>query len=533
MNALMALQLRILWRGIPAFLRVAWGFLIFFGIAVVSKGRITGDSMSGLLGGSMVVAFIGVVAAIGTGESMSWFAPLRPSERTWARFAFLGVTGVAASAIILAVFPATSSRLPSPWPVVAANLWACWVGGGLLVLFLGDLVHSQHPLIQTICVIAVLAPAFGLSVYHLGHECPWQFVLAEAGVVALLVGITRMVNVDEEMRENEFITKALRQPGAKSEEAVAVPAESSCRNLDRIPALAPVFLRSMTAFRPTWALTTVWMVCAAVPLLVVHALFGLVCLPVALQSMLNYWRPFQTVPLSRPKVFVLLTAPVLALWVTVVAVQSVSCWAFADASLLKTGHDGLEWRLPAAKRSRDSDLSSEFRRGPLPRDPARLAALMSEAYRAAYGLDISAMEILALPVPADADIPAWLRLVERHWSPAVSRRMLEWRLLLGTALLAIGMLSMISLLPGRCPAWLRYFFLTGGVLLPMMALVFLSLETNPISNYSPYPFRSLYLAIYDRPGMLTAALAVASVALYFRHLRVFGTSEIAEQRVRI
>ena len=136
-------------------------------------------------------------------------------------------------------------------------------------------------------------------------------------------------------------------------------------------------------------------------------------------------------------------------------------------------------------------------------------------------------------MPADADIPAWLRLVERQWAPAVTRRMLQWRLLLGTAMLAIGMLSMISPLPGRSPAWVRFFLLTGGLLLPMMALVVQSLETNAISNYSPQPLRSLYLAIYDRPGALTAALAVASAALYLRHLRVFGTSEIAEQRVRI
>ena len=158
---------------------------------------------------------------------------------------------------------------------------------------------------------------------------------------------------------------------------------------------------------------------------------------------------------------------------------------------------------------------------------------MSEAYRVSYGLEVSPGQILRAPTPPDVvDTAGWLRTVERRYEPVVSRRVFEWRLLAGTALLAMALLSMIQLLPGRIPRWIRGPLVTGNFVLPMVILLLLSLESNVIANYMFAPLRPLYVAIFDRPGTLTFALAVLSVALYLRHLRVFRTSEIVEPAAR-
>jgi hypothetical protein len=159
---------------------------------------------------------------------------------------------------------------------------------------------------------------------------------------------------------------------------------------------------------------------------------------------------------------------------------------------------------------------------------------MSEAYRACYGLDISAAQIRAVPVPPDVtDTSGWLRTVEEHLEGAVRRRVLEWRVLMGVAVLAMSLLSVLGHLPGRWPNSIRWALLAVALMIPMGIFVLLSVETNVICNHLPAFLRPAYRAIYDQPRMLTVGFAVAAAALYLRHLRVFRTSEILEPQVRI
>jgi hypothetical protein len=260
---------------------------------------------------------------------------------------------------------------------------------------------------------------------------------------------------------------------------------------------------------------------------------GLFALTMAFQGAFQFWRPFAAAPLARSKTFVLLTTPILALWAVTVMAHGVSSWAFTRSELIRSDPDGLRFDLPFARRTRDAELSTELRRGVLPQDPERLAFLMSEAYRASYGLKITAGQILAVPTPADVvDTAGWLRTVEKHFEPAISRRVVEWRLLAGMALLAMGLLTLLGPLPGRIPRWIRGTLVIGNFVLPLVILLLLSLETNVIANHLLAPMRPLYRAIFDRPGTLTFALAVLSAALYLRHLRVFRTSEVVDPTAR-
>jgi hypothetical protein len=477
---------------------------------------------------------IGLAAAISSGESMSWFTPLPGRVRTWARVTVLALTGLPLTATILAALAAADARVPVPWAQLAANLWCCWVGGGLLLLFLGDLIQSEIPFVQILSILFGVAPGVGLAAYHIAQKCPWETVPAEAAAVAVLVGLTLITKANEEVREHEYFPRSWRQPGGRIEEVAAVPAISSRRKLDRTPSMATLLRAGLSGSRPTSIMVAFWFLCSLLPISVAYAMLGLIVLPIAFQSALNYWRPFQTVPLSRPKVFVLLTAPILALWILMVAVQCLSSWAFESTRLLRVHSDGLQWDLPAAKRSRNAELPPEFRKRELPRDPERLAVLMSDAYRAAYGLDIPVAQILAIPAPEGAvDNGPWLRAVDHHFERAVSRRLVEWRLLLGTAMLALGLFSIIDYLPGRWTTKIRWVVVSLGLMVPMIIFVILSVESNGIANHLPDLLRPAYQAIYDRPGTLTAALAAVSVALYLRHLRVFRTSEILEPHVRI
>lgn len=531
MGALLALQFRLMWRGTSTFLRMFVGFFIVSVVMALAKDKADRDAVSGLIAGPLGFLAIGISAAISSCESMAWFTPIPRSARTWARLAILALTGIPVTAMILAL--ATSVRLSVPAAQLAANIWLCWIGGGLLLLFLDDLIQARHPATQILCLALGVAPGIAMTCYHIAERCPWEVILAEQGVIAVLVALTRIVNVDTEQTRLSVFPKTWRPGEAKPEAPEAAASPSTSRKLERVPSIAPILLRGLSDSRAIVTLFIFWILTSAVPLVTPYAMFGLVILPISFQAALNCWRPFQSVPLSRSKVFVLITAPILVAWALIVVVHGLSSWAFAPTELVRTEPDGLHWTLPAAKRSPNADLSGKFRRGPLPRDPERLAVLMSEAYRAAYGLEISPAQILAVPVPADiVDNDAWLQRVQKHFEGAVSRRILEWRLLMGLALLAMGLLSLIGPLPGRFPSWIRWIILSGGILVPMVVLVLLSLETNLISSYLPALLRPAYLAVYDRPRTLAAVFAVISVALYLRHIRVFRTSEIVDPVAR-
>jgi len=534
MGALIAIQFRLMWKGTPAFLRVGWGFLLVAAFVAVRERRVDNEALAVSILWPLGMLLIGLASAVTAGESLTWFTPIPRAERTWARLTVLTLTGIVTTAAILAVPAIAHIRIALPWPQLAAHLWLCWIGGGLLLLFLGDLIQSDVPAVQIFSILLGAVPGVGLSSYHLTEKCPWEVLLAEAGGVAVLVVLTRIVNVGEEVREHHYLPKAWRQPGRPfSEQAAAVAAESTTRKLDRRPSLASLLGAGLTASRPTVTLVTLWALGSLLPVAVMHAMLGLMVLPFTFQAALNYWRPFQTVPLSRPKAFVLLTAPILAVWILLVALHCLSSSLFLNTRLTVDASDGPRWQLPAAKRNPDVELSSELRRRHVSGDPGRLAELMSEAYRACYGLDISAAQIRAVPIPSDVtDTSGRLRIVEQHFESAVSRRVLEWRVLMGVAMLAMGLLSVLGHLPGRWPHSIRWGLLGVMLTVPMGIFVLLSAETNVICNYLPAILRPAYRAIYDQPWTLTVGFAVAAAALYLRHLRVFRSSEIVESPVR-
>lgn len=529
MAALLALQCRMMWRGTPTFLRVVWAFLLVIAVFAIRGGRPNDELLATMVMGPMAFLLFGVVAAITGSETLTWYAPLSPAVRTWARLSALALTGTVFTGILLSI-AASGIRLHAPAPLLAAHLWFCWIGGGLLVLFVGDLVRSAPPILQIILFILSVIPGIAMVGYHLTEGCPWGVLLAEQATVALLTALTRVTNIREELPALDMTAWRRREP--ESPEAAPVPPPSSNRRLERSPSIA-LLGRAGLGSRPALAIAVLWLLTSALPFAASHVMVGMLALPLAFQAALQFWRPFASVPLSRPKVFVLLTAPILAVWVLVVAVQVLSSWALLRTDLVQSDPDWLHLRLPPLKRTRDADLSRELRLGALPKDPERLASLMSEAYRVSYGLEISPEMILAVPTPAGVgDATGWLRAVESRFEPAVSRRVVEWRLLAGTAVLALSLLSMITLIPGRIPGWIRWSVVTATFLLPMGTLVLLSLEFNVFANRLGGPLRALYQAVFDRPMALTVAFAAVSAALYLRHFRAFRTSEIVDAPTR-
>jgi hypothetical protein len=523
MAALLALHFRMMWRGMPAFLRVVWAFLLVAAVFAIRRGRPNDEILATMVMGPMAFLLFGVVEAIIRSETLTWYAPLSPAVRTWARLATLALTGMVFSGTLVGI-AASGIRLHTPAPLLAAHLWFSWIGGGLLVLFVGNLVRSAPPVLRLILFVLSVLPGMALVGYHLTEGCPWEVLLAEQAAVALLVALTRILHMQEELPAHGTLPEAWHRREPMSPEAAPVPAPFSKRRLERSPSIA-VLVRAGLGSRSVLSVVVLWLLTSALPFAASHVMVGLFALPLAFQAALQFWRPFAAVPLSRPKVFVLLTAPILAVWVVMVAVQVVSSWALVKTDLVQSDPDRLHLRLPPLIRNRDADLSRELRHGALPRDPERLASLMSEAYRVSYGLEISPGMILAVPTPTGVvDTAGWLRTVESRFEPLVSRRVLDWRLLAGTAILALSLLSMINLLPGRIPGWMRWSVVTGTFLLPMGTLVLLSLDVN-VSNHLGGPFRALYQAVFDRPGTLAVAFAAVSAALYLRHFRAFRTSE--------
>ena len=532
MGALIDLQFRMIWRGTSTFLRVVWGFVIVAAVFAFRDRSMNDETLATMIMGPMVLLLFGISVAITESEALTWYSPLSPSVRTWARLAVLALTGVGFSGIIVSIAAATV-RLHSPAPLLAAHLWLCWIGGGLLVLFVGELIQKAHPAVQLVVSILSVVPGVAMVAYYLTSKCPWEILLAEEAAVALLAALTRFTNVTAEFRNHEYIRKARLDRQTEAPEAAAVPAPASPRKLERTPSCA-VLMRAGFSSPPAQLIMGFWFLTSVLPVMASHAMMGVFALTFAFQAAFQFWRPFVTVPLSRSKAFVLLTTPTLALWALMVAIHGVSSWAFLTSDLIRSDPDGLHFNLPAARRTPNAELSTELRRGVLPQDPERLASLMSEAYRAAYGLEIASGQILAVSTPTAAvDTAGWLRSVEKHFQPAVSRRIVEWRLLTGMAVLAMGLVTLLAPLAGRVPRWIRGALLSSNFILPMVILLVVSLESNIFTKYLVGPLRPLYVAIYDRPGTLTLALAVVSVALYLRHLRVFRTSEIVDPAARV
>jgi len=521
MTALMGLQFRIIRRGMVGFAQGASLFLVVAAALAFSRSGPRDEAFTTAAAIPLALALIGLSIAASSAETMAWFVPLAPTARVWARLGLFALSGVATTSLILIAMGLCHVAPKVDWYSLAMSLWVCWVGGGLLVLFMGDFTRSANPGIATLGLLAAGAPGIGMSCYHLVEKLPWEILFAEAAVTAVVFVLSLVTLPDEELHRSG------EMPSTEAPPAPATPAK-----LDRVASLAPVMWWAIFRYRITWTMAVITLLLSLFPSATGLAIFSLIFTLFGFQGALNYWRPFQATPLSRPKAFFMLTGPTLALWALSLGLQSISFPLWERDPLIQElpGHEPgtIGLRLPRPRRNPDAEISPLLRKSGgamVPDAPEQAAALVNEFYKVSYGLDVPAHQILALR--EGQSTRPWLEAVERRWSGAVSSRLIEWRILLSTAMLTCALLAMGNLLPGRWPAWLHDIVSSAATLIPMMVFVVHSLEVNVMAMLAA-PFRPVYVAVFDRPLMLAGVCGVVSVALYLRHLRVFCTHELAD-----
>src|SRR6185503_16024963 len=152
MAALIALQLRLCWRGFPQMLRVSWILLAVMLVSYLSK-RSSGSDLYPMLAAPLVMILLGALLAIGSTDPLIWQVPIRRSARVWARVVLLSLSGALATAFVASLHVVYGSRPPERWPLYLANLELCLLGGGLLLFLAGDLVRRAHVFVQLIVII--------------------------------------------------------------------------------------------------------------------------------------------------------------------------------------------------------------------------------------------------------------------------------------------------------------------------------------------------------------------------------------------
>jgi hypothetical protein len=250
---------------------------------------------------------------------------------------------------------------------------------------------------------------------------------------------------------------------------------------------------------------------------------------------LQHWAPFQATPISRKVVLRRLFIPILLLWALTLGIQSGTLW-YENPTVV--GYYGDGFKLPPIKRECEEFLPPQFQTNShgssrtLPGSREKVAALMSQALRLSYGIDVSADEILAVHPPVSPDKSedsiryAWLRDVENRWEGPIRRQLLQWRIAAGLMLLLAGLLSMTTILRGRLPRPLTQTFqwlLAAFFMLPACwSWIAASLPRIP------RPIQTLYGDVFDRPWILIAVLLPLTVLVLIRHARVFcaGTLEL-------
>jgi hypothetical protein len=560
MAALIALQLRLAWRGIPLSLRIGGILLLILGVHAVISKRPDSGGLSGAGVAFMAVFMLGLAAVSAGSEPLTWQVPIPRSVRAWARIILLVVGGSVHTALVLGLYRLLGVPPAEPWGLLGANLWFCWVSVGLLLFLAGDLTRARPPLLQAIAILLCFAPGTLLWIFHLADGLHPGFLIGEITAVVALCWLNLAVNRDFELHARLTMPKdepdIPTRPFPRSVDPPAAPALRSAplsrRLLDRTPNVTPVLFSSLFPHVWVWLLAGIWLLVSFLPVTVLHAIFAILVLPLFFQGVLSHWQAFQATPLSRRSVYLRLLAPILGFWALILIVQGTTLWLSPPPTILRierlnvlTGdgthesRDRVAFDLPSARRDPEAAISppllpSSWDQG-LPQPPAQAAALMSEAFRVAHGLQVSASEILALHPPGDligGRDPAqadWLRDVERRWSTAVRWRHTEWKLLIGLAGLVLSLLSLVSTLRGRWPWWivLPLPLLTGT--LPLLLIL-----SPPRWIQAPWltPVAWSNGIIYDRPGTLIAALTALVALLLYRHLRVFSSGEIWSSRRR-
>lgn len=521
MTALLALQLRVLRRGLPFFLRFIWVFFIFPVAYALRSSRPDDELFSALAAAPLAMVFIGVFATMTAAEQLTWLVPLPRTARIWGRVRLLALTGIITTVALVSLL--AICRIPPrvPWLQLAASLWTCWIAGGLLLTALSDLTERRHPVINGIGLMTGIAPGIAMSCVHLVEKMPVELLLGELVACGALLYLNVLINGRREMGKLEPVPST----------GLVNAAQPDRRALDRVPDLTSVLPGGLLRYRLYWWIGIGWFVISLAPVLASQFIFSLLFLILAFQGVLNHWRPFQAVPLPRSRVFLMLTSPILVAWAFMLGVQGVSFHFLGQTGMLQEmpGSRTVGLIVPELKRNTDAELSPELRHGspvPLPASPERTAALMSELYKVSYGLDVGAGDILSLRRGEDPRV--WLEAVERRWSLAVSGRFIEWRMLLATLLLMLSLASMLTALPGRSPVWLYQSLMCSFALLPLAGLALSKFGRNALSNLLPSWFRSAYVLVFDRPGLLAAVFGLISAALFLRHLRVFSRDELVD-----
>lgn len=552
MTALLALELRLLWRSMRS-LRYLWILLPIIAMLQRSYGKQTLESLAGWILMPVMGLCLSAIGTTQSAESVGWLVPLRHAARIWARLVLISAMALLSTGLLMTYSVMTGETLREPLFQMSGHLGLLVVADLLLLFIVQDLTRLQHPAVVTICTLVALIPGGLLWILHFSIGLPAWTIGAEAVALAALLKLSLVINRDLEpttraltlkQQENAPLPHSPPDPVDRGLEprpeatVAARPAASplpraSRAILDRRPNIGRVLFGELFSYVTFWLIPPGWLAISFIPDPFIGAILGLFAFSVLFQNILAHWAPFQAAPISRPRVFLQLHAPLLALWAVTVAIQCGTLWYHTPTILNRYGD---RFSLPTLKRENEVSLPEVFRDvsfspgGQLPPAPEEVAALMSRGLRVSYGLDIPAADILAIRSPETPTVATsyvhadWLRAVERRWDWPIRRRLLQWRLVMGLFVLVTGLLTVMENLPGRSsPRLVRTLRQVAAVIcfLPLFALSF-----GTIFSMLPKPVLELWARIFDRPWILLTGMAAVAVILLGRHAVAFCRSAV-------
>ncbi len=549
MAALLALEFRLLWRVCRAKFWYSGYFILLIVMGIISKRNVPMATVGSwvLLPGFFFT--ISGMVSIMRAETLAWLVPLKIPARLHARMALVSMLGLLHGAVCLALFPLTKNTPIEGWPALALHLWLCFAVSCFLLFAFADLTRNQHSIIQTLAFVIGISPGYGMSIAHMVSGAPpWTFA-AEAGFLGLLLAWNLHFHRDMEpargVRSTDVsdlprpVAPALAQfqvvasalvPLQRRAAPAPLPTPASPR-LDHVADPGPVLFGSLFSYVSVWLCIGAWLLVSFIPFSGLYFILGYACFGSLLTRALRTWAPFQWTPIPRSVVLRRLFCPILVFWALTLAIQCATLW-YERPTVLNHSADGFS--LPIVKRECEEFLPPQFdpnllRPGrEMPKSPAAIASLMSQALRVSYGLDVPAEDILAIRPPEspdrnpDENRAVWLHDVERRWQTPIRMMLLQWRIVAGLLLLLFTLTTLAPVFPGRLPRWMLRvapWIIVPAGWVPMF--LFIDQKFNP---RLPAGLRALYSGIFDRPWILVALLLVASGLLLRRHAREFCVS---------
>jgi hypothetical protein len=549
MTALLALELRLLWRNMRSL-----GFLWILLPIIATLQRSYGKQSLESLAGWILMPVMGLcLSAIGTtqsAESIGWLVPLRHAARIWARLVLISALALVSAGSLTTFCVMTGETLREPLVQISGHLGLLIVAGLLLLFIVQDRTRLQHPAVVMISSLAALIPGGMLWIVHFSIGLPAWTIGAEVVALAALLKLSFVVNHNLEPTTRALFLKEKenaplphsppdpvdRGPEHRPEATIAArPAASpltraSRATLDRRPSVGPIISGGFFSY---WLIHAGWLAISFIPEPVIVSILGFFAFSVLLKGVLSHWAPFQAAPISRPRVLLQLHVPLLTLWAVTVAIQCGTLWYHAPTILNRYGD---RFSLPTLKRENEVSLPAIFRDSTddgarqFPSDRKEVAALMSRGLRVSYGLDIPADDILAIRNPGTPNVATpsvhadWLREVERRWEWPIRRRLLQWRLVMGLFVLVTGLLTVMETLPGRSPPRIvrtLHWIVAVICFLPLFALSF-----GKVFSMLPKPVLEFWARIFDGPWILLTGMAAVVVILLGRHAVAFCRSAV-------